>query len=207
MKSARTPACLMAAALALVLAACGGSGSDSSSISASKAAAIAARGLTPPGAQLKLGQPATVSWIPPTSKGQKGVKMQVAVMSIKQGSPDDLKGLALDALGPDAQGSTPYFVTLKLTALDDVGAKAITNDPSVTFEAFDDRGQQQQEVTISGGFKPCGAVQAPNAFSPGKAYETCSTYLLKGGGSIRKLQWSNNGAMPYNDNPLVWNRS
>jgi hypothetical protein len=209
MKSARTAACVTAALLALVFAACGGSSSNDSVVAA-PASATSARGLTPPGTQLKLGQQATIAWIPPTGvtveSRLKGVKMRVVVTSIKQGSPDDVKDLNLD---PGEQGATPYYVKVKFTAVDDVGEKAVTDDPSLTFDAFDDRGQQQDGITIIGGFEPCEPVKAPKAFTPGKSYETCLTYLLKGGGSIQRVQWADgpttkDATMPYHDKPIAW---
>jgi hypothetical protein len=230
MKPVRIAAATTAVALALGLAACGGSssgsGSGSSSSSTSAAAAATtpattpaqtttqassgAGGLTPPGTQLAPGQDATVAWVSPSdfsvSGGQKGTKMKVTVESIKQGSQNDLKNIQLDA---SQKGATPYYVKVKLTALQDAGPAAAKDDPAITFEAVDDRQQKQGSVTFLGTFEPCKEIDAPKPFSAGKSYESCFTYLIQGGGSIQKVQWNSGpspkGAVtPYFDKPIVW---
>jgi hypothetical protein len=230
MKPVRIAAVTSAAVLALGLAACGGSssggsGSSSTSVAAAAAAATtttpaqttasggggtAAGGLTPPGAQLALGQDATVAWVSPAAfsvnGGQKGTKMKVTVESIKQGTQDDLKNIQLDA---SQKGATPYYVRVKLTALQDAGPAAAKDDPAITFDAVDDRQQKQGSVTFFGTYKPCDEVDAPKPFSAGKSYETCFTYLLQGGGSIKQVQWNSgpspkDGVTPYFEKPIVW---
>jgi hypothetical protein len=231
MKPARTAAWLTAAALALGLAACGGSSSSDGGSSSTTAAAAAtttpattpaqttaqastaAGGLTPPGTQLAFGQQATVTWVSPSDfsvdGGQKGTKMQVTVESIAKGSIDDFKNFTLDA---NAKSSTPYYVKVKLKALENAGPAAAKDDPAITFRSVDDRGQKQESATIGGTFKPCDEADAPKPFSTGKSYETCFVYLMPGGGSIQKVVWDSGpspkgGITPYFDKPVVWGGS
>jgi hypothetical protein len=222
---------MVVAALALGLAACGGSssggGSSSTNVAATTPASTpattpaqtttssspgggAAGGLTPPGTELAPGQDATVTWVSPSdfsvNGGQHGTKMKVTVESIKQGSQGDLKNIQLDA---SQKGATPYYVKVKLTALQDAGRAAAKDDPAITFEAIDDRQQKQGSVTFLGTFEPCKEVNAPKPFSAGKSYESCFTYLIQGGGSIQKVVWDSgpspkDGVTPYFEKPVVW---
>lgn len=228
MKAAPIAAWLTAAALALVLAACGGSssGGGSSSTSAASASTPAATpaqttsqssnapgGLTAPGTQLGFGQQATVAWVSPSdfsvNGGQKGTKMQVTVASIAKGSIDDFKNFTLDA---NAKASTPYYVKLQLKAVEDAGPAAVKDDPAISFEALDDRGQKQERAIVSGTFAPCNEAHAPKPFAAGKSYASCAVYLIPGGGSIQKVIWNSGpspegGITPYFDKPIVWGGS
>ena len=149
-----------AAALALGLAACGGtttgtavgSGSGNGSGATTGAAApttaadaqapTGADGLTPPGTHLAFGQTATVAWVPldqDTGDGAKtGLNLQVTVESIEKGTIDDFKNIDLEA---NEKSDTPYYVTVKLKALTST-APTGDDDPDITFDAIDDRGQQ-----------------------------------------------------------------
>ena len=85
-------------------------------------------------------------------------------------------------------------------------------DPDITFDAIDDRGQQQGSVTFFGTFPRCDNKSAPKPFVNGKSYTSCITYLMPGGGSIQKMQWNDGPAKgeavtPYFDNPVVWSAS
>jgi hypothetical protein len=212
-------AALVAASLGL--AACGSSGSASSSVSstatptqtteASTTAATeaGAAGLTPPGTQLDVGRSATVAWIPPGSfeptEAQTGIELEVAVEAIEEGSTQDLANLELE---PSEQGAVPFYVHLKVTAPTGQAAPA-EEDPAISFEAIDDRGQEQASVTFLGSFPPCEEVSVPHPLDRGATYETCLTYLMRGGGSIQKVEWNSgpakaNGITPYFEHPIVW---
>lgn len=222
-------------ALAAVgLAGCGGSGSSSSTAgaattapasketstaaasassggqaSSSEAAGSGAGGLTPPGAQLKLGQTATVGWVPPGSfeptKTQSGVELKVAVEAIEEGSKSDLSGVELES---NEKGAVPFYVHLRLEAPSGQAVPA-EEDPAYSFTAIDDRDQEQASVTFIGGFAPCEETPAPHPFDDGASYETCLTYLMKGGGSIQKVEWNSgpakaNQVTAYFEAPIVW---
>jgi hypothetical protein len=219
----------MVIALALGLAACGGSGSSSSTGTTTAAkestgAPAAAKaepageaeaepetsgGLTPPGTELKLGEAANVTWVPPgefePAKAQAGIELEVTVESIEEGSVGDLKNIELEAAD---KGAVPFYVHLKLTAPSDEATPA-EEDPALSFEAIDDRRQPQSNLIFLGAFPTCEEAEAPKHFAGGASYETCLTYLMNGGGSIQKVEWNSgpakaNQVTPYYEHPLVW---
>jgi hypothetical protein len=166
-------------------------------------------GLTAPGQHLSFGQQATVAWVPPSvglkPGAHKGIKLQVTVESIQKGTIGDFKNVQLNA---KERRSTPYYVTVRIKALTATPAPG-TDDPDITFDAIDDRGQQQSSVTFFGTFPRCNDNTAPKPFVSGKSYQSCLTYLMPGGGSITSVQWNNgpsaaNQASAYFDHPIVW---
>jgi len=230
------PAWIMASAAAAMLipglAACGGSGGTADGGAASTAPANASggygasggasgsggsgtpgrsAGLTAPGSHLAFGRPATVGWVPPSADGQgaeKGYKLQVTVESIVKGSIGDFKNVELHGA---QRRSTPYYVTLRLTSLGSIRPPG-KQDPAISFDAIDDRGQQQTSVTFLGTFPRCNDNSVPRAFVNGKSYTSCLTYLMPGGGSILRMQWGDgphaaNQISPYFDHPIVWGAS
>ena len=230
MKPGRIAAWAIAAVAVPGLAACSGSSpaSSGSSPAASSSAGTsspaqssagsqpAAQGrtagsgsLTPPGTHLALGGPATVGWVPPSQDlgtgAHKGIKLQVAVVSIQKGTMADFRNVELNGT---QRNSTPYYVQLRVTALSNASVPK-DSDPAITFTAIDDRGQQQQSITFLGTFSRCDDPMPPKQFVSGKTYESCLAYLIPGGGSIQKVQWDNgpaaaNEVTPYFDRPIVW---
>lgn len=231
MTGSRTAALGVAGALALGLAACGG-GSDnggavtSASTTASTTASTQATtpdtnttassnasggALTAPGTKLGFGQAATVGWVPPArfngTIAQTGYRLQITVKSIERGSIDDFKNIQLDAR---EKASTPYYVTVSVKALEDVNVG--TDDPDISFDAIDDRGQEQGSVTFFGTFDRCDDKTVPRPFKAGLSYDSCLAYLMPSGGSIQSVQWRNgpsraNDVTPYFDKPIVWGGS
>ena len=224
-------ACAFAAISGLSLAACSGSASGgTSSGNTARAAASGASAtpaapsgssapggssapsgaghLTAPGTHLGFGQAATVAWVPPSAdaaSAQKGFKLQVTVESIEKGSIADFRNVELSA---SERRTTPYYVTLRIKAVGKVGPHG-SDDPAISFDAIDDRGQQQQSITFLGTFRRCNETQVPKPFVTGKDYQSCLAYLMPGGGSIRQVQWGDgphaaDQVTPYFDHPIVW---
>jgi hypothetical protein len=231
MNPGRITAWSAGAVLALGLAACGGSTSGGSAAPASggaapQSAAAAATtpaaagsssaalgtsgltsGLTPPGTQLALGQSATVGWVPEGGGegAHAGLKLQVDVVSIVKAPMSDFKNVDLTGA---QKSDTPYYVTVKIKALGTAAPKS-SDDPAITFDAIDDRGQEQESVTFFGTFQPCNDNTPPQPFAGGKSYTSCLVYLMPGGGSIQKVQWADgpsgsDGVTAYFDKPIVW---
>jgi hypothetical protein len=213
----RAVACAGIAVAAFALAGCHGgtsgaanTGSSGSSGSASPSTATAASGLTPPGTHLRLGQGATAGWVP-ASIGLKpgahqGYKIQVTVESIKKGAIGDFKNVQLKA---SERTSTPYYVKVRIKALSSTPPSGANDDPDVTLDAIDDRGQKQSDIIFIGTFDRCNNKTPPKPFVAGKSYESCLTYLMPGGGSIQKMLWNSgpskaNEVTPYFDKPIVW---
>jgi hypothetical protein len=226
MKPGRITAWAIAAVAVPGLAACSGTSSGSSpaspasspaaSSSASTSAPAQSQGqaagsgsLTPPGAHLAFGGPATVGWVPPSQDtgtgAHRGIKLRVTVVSIQKGTMADFRNVQLNGT---ERKSTPYYVQLRVTALSSTRPPK-DSDPAITFTAIDDRGQQQQSITFLGTFSRCDDPMPPKQFVSGKTYESCLAYLIPGGGSIQKVQWDNgptaaNEVTPYFERPIVW---
>jgi hypothetical protein len=225
MRTTRIARWAAALALASGLAACSGQPAGSpapagsalppavSSTPATSAAAPghaqAGGGLTPPGTRLGFGQLAKVGWVPPSqatgSGSHRGIRLQITVESIVKGTIADFKNVDLT---PSERKATPYYVTVKITALGSTPPPG-SDDPAITFNAIDDRGQQQQSITFFGTFQRCDEVSPPKPFTNGKSYSSCLAYLLPGGGSITSVQWDDgpaaaNQVTPYFDHPIVW---
>ena len=226
MKPGRITAWAIAAVAVPGLAACSGTSTGSSpaspasspaaSSSASTSAPAQTQGqaagsgsLTPPGAHLAFGGPATVGWVPPSQDtgtgAHRGIKLRVTVVSIQKGTMADFRNVQLNGT---ERKSTPYYVQLRVTALSSTPPPK-DSDPAITFTAIDDRGQQQQSITFLGTFSRCDDPMPPKQFVSGKTYESCLAYLIPGGGSIQKVQWDNgpaaaNEVTPYFDRPIVW---
>ncbi len=228
MKPGRTAAWVITATALPVLAACSGGGSSGNapaggtttggnqpaasapaqSAQSQPAAAAGADGLTPPGTHLAFGKNAIVAWVPQSEDGtgaHKGIKMQVTVESIQKGTIADFANVDLDA---KEKKDTPYYVTLRLTELQNAPVPQ-DSDPAITFTAIDDRGQSQESITFLGTFQRCNEVSAPKSLVSGKSYSTCMTYLIPGGGSIQSVKWGSgpspaNDVSPYFDKPIVW---
>jgi len=233
MKPGRIAAWAIAAVAVPGLAACSGTSSGGSPASSASSSAAgtptqsqagsqqassqpAAQGqaggsgsLTPPGAQLAFGGPATVGWVPPSQDtgtgAHHGIKLRVTVVSIQKGTMADFRNVELNG---NERNSTPYYVQLRVTALSSTPVPK-DSDPATTFTAIDDRGQQQQSITFLGTFSRCDDPMPPKQFVSGKTYESCLAYLIPGGGSIQKVQWDNgpaaaNEVTPYFDRPIVW---
>ena len=165
--------------------------------------------LTPPGTHLAFGGPATVGWVPPSQDlgtgAHKGIKLQVTVVSIQKGAMADFRNVELNG---NQRSSTPYYVQLRVTALNNASVPK-DSDPAITFSAIDDRGQEQQSITFLGTFSRCDDPTPPKQFVSGKTYQSCLAYLIPGGGSIQKVQWDNgpaaaNQVTPYFERPIVW---
>jgi hypothetical protein len=128
-------------------------------------------------------------------------RLQLTVLSIKKGSQADLNGVELEKA---EQGKTPYYVSLRIQNIGSGDAGAEENQPAASFQATDDRGQQGQELTVLGSFRPCPNVIQPKHFTHGVTYQTCVIYMVGGSGSIVQEEWTGNGVDPYAENPIVW---
>jgi hypothetical protein len=230
MKPGRIAAWAIAAIALPALAACGASSSSGSSSSGSGSGSPGASapgqsgavgqpgapgraggsgGLTSPGTHLAFGRDATVGWVPPSAASgtgaHKGIKLRVTVESIQKGTMADFRNVDLNA---SERKSIPYYVQVRITAL---GATRPPkdSDPAITFQAIDDRGQQQQSITFLGTFSRCDDSTPPKPFVNGRSYQSCLAYLIPGGGSIQKVEWDDGPAAAdqvtaYFDHPIVW---
>ncbi len=165
------------------------------------ASTTAAAGTTAPGATLALGAPATVDYKPGIKSDSPTYHLRVSVASITKAPASDLNGVELEK---EQQGKTPYYVKLSITNLGEGNASAEDGVPTAGFQTIDDRGQQGQELTLLGTFRPCESGTQPKQFTHGVTFATCQVYLVGGGGSIVKGEWTGSGDA-YAEKPIVWN--
>ena len=205
----------VAAVLGLTVAGCGSSGSSttqsqttaSAPASTSTAtgtttasAATQSGGTTAPGTNLALGTSALVDYKPGANNNSPTYRLQVTAVSIQKGSPAELAGVELEK---SEQGKTPYYVKLKIRNEGAGNASAEDGVPEAGFQAIDDRGQEGQELTVLGTYRPCPSGDQPKQFTRGVTYNTCLIFLVGSGGSIVKEQWIGS-VDKYSENPIVW---
>jgi hypothetical protein len=208
----RSVAALACVGIGLGLSACGGGGSSkqgspattttpSVTPGATTGSSATSGGKTQPGAKLKIGQTAHVTFKPLSapSSSKKTYKLDVTVLKIEKGTIDDFKNVDLDAA---QKKSTPYYVSVRVS---NPGAEVPvkSDDPDIRFDGIDDRGQEQGSLTFIGTFDRCDDTSAPTPFANGESYESCLTYLIPGGGSIQQVNWS--GSDEYVLKPVTWN--
>lgn len=158
-------------------------------------------GRTEPGATLKLGETAHVTYKPLTATDEKNLfEVDATAVEIEEGSIDDFKNVSLD----EAQkASTPYYVTVRIENTgEEIPLGDTEGDPDLKFGAVDDRGQEQSSITFIGDFERCEDTDAPKPFTQGKSYESCLAFLVGGDGSITEVRWK--GSDKYIIEPVVW---
>jgi hypothetical protein len=158
-------------------------------------------GRTEPGATLKLGEAAHVTYKPLSATDDKNLfDVDATALKIEKGSIDDFKNISLDE---DQKSSTPYYVTVKIENTgEEIPLGDTEGDPDLKFEAVDDRGQEQGSITFIGDFERCEDTDAPKPFTQGKSYESCLAFLVGGDGSITEVRWQ--GSDKYILKPVVW---
>jgi hypothetical protein len=95
-------------------------------------------------------------------------------VSIVKGSIVDFANIDLDA---GQRSSTPYYIAVRIQALDSTPPSG-DDDPALSLQAIDDRGQEQHSVTFLGTFDRCDDATAPTPFDNGKSYQSCLAYLM-----------------------------
>ena len=140
--------------------------------------------LTPIGSTLKMGQTATIAYKDSGKPGKKST-IEITPESIEQGSiSEDFKNIDLDA---DQKTATPFYVKVKAK---NVGTGNLDGtDPAGYLDGLDDRGQEQGEVIFFGDFARCNDAGSQKKLGPGDSYETCLTYLIPKGGSLKGMRW------------------
>jgi hypothetical protein len=200
----RCASALGAAAIVVALTGCGSSSQSSSKSSAGPAAASSGTasptsvgGIAKPGAKLTIGQTATLPYQDPSSlsSGPAPYRLQVTVLSIKQGSLSDFKGVQLDAT---EKATTPYYVRFKLT---NVGSGDLKSGPLGAVSGVDNTGHSATSVTFIGDFPPCDDTSPPKPFTKGKTWSNCQVFFVPGG--IKKVAYSG-FVQKYIESPVTW---
>jgi hypothetical protein len=141
-----------------------------------------------------------VDYKPGSEPNSPTFRLQVTAVSIRRGSQAEMAGVELEKA---QQGQTPYYVTLRVRNEGAGDASAEEGDPALGFQAIDDRGQEGQELSVIGSFRPCESGTQPKHFTRGVTYETCKIYMVGSGGSIVQEEWTGS-VDAYTEKPLVW---
>ena len=160
-----------------------------------------AGGRTEPGATLKLGEAAQVTYKPLTATDESNLfEVEATALEIEEGSIDDFENISLDE---NQKSSTPYYVTVRIENTgEEIPLGDMEGDPDLKFGAVDDRGQEPASITFIGDFERCEDTDAPKPFTRGKSYESCLAFLVGGDGSITEVRWK--GSDKYIIKPVVW---
>jgi hypothetical protein len=151
-------------------------------------------GLTKPGAELKIGQPAVVEyeWI------KKKLRFAITPRSITKGSISDLARFKLDAR---AKRSTPFYVRVAVRNMGPHNAEFTSVGSRL--RGVDDREELQGQLILFGSFPKCESETAPRGFTTGKSYETCLVFMVGGTGEIVGLEWPH---IDYRQDAIRWSR-
>ncbi len=127
--------------------------------------------LTAPGAELKVGETATVGFAP---NAKRSTALRLKVRRLHQGRIDDLSRYDLD---PAAKASTPYYVKVGVTNVGDgqIGRSAIP----LWGLADDDTLIGASGFTTS--FTKCPSGPLPRDFGKGASTRTCLLFLMPQG--------------------------
>jgi hypothetical protein len=162
------------AAVALVLAACGGGGNGGGEVH-------------------PLGQEAVVGYNEPTSTGQRGPRVEIAitVLAVRTGTQQELSenGLEVD---PEDQDTIPFYVDARF---ENRGANAVTRNLDMSLEDSDGNLIGNTLIFDYGGepFEPCPRV-TEGTLAPGESYESCTLFLVPEGVDVGNVSFlSDNG--------------
>lgn len=136
--------------------------------------------LTDPGAVLELGEQAVAAWLP--RQDLVGV-VELAVTRIEETTVQaSLAGFDLDR---EAQRSTPYFVTTKVTNVGDtdLGARQLP------LYFLDDRGVIVAPTGVARDFEACPGSTLPAVFGPGESTRSCLIFLLPERSSLQSVMF------------------
>ncbi|WP_343920228.1 hypothetical protein, partial [Agrococcus citreus] len=143
-----------------------------------EAAAPAAAGdLTPPGTELAIGEPATVTFSSGTTVTD--APLTVTVTGVEEGSIADYEAAGLDQDFLDQlAGYRTYYVTVEATKADPAGVELAYTALYSDMGALDSNGQRMQTVSLIGDFAPCNTESFPSEIDEGATVTTC--YVVAG---------------------------
>lgn len=157
-------------------------------------------GATPAGAQLKIGDTATVDYAQ-GNKGDHGL-LGLQLTSIEQGNPADLKSLNL---GDSVSGQVPWYVHYTVTGGAGSQTLKFYTIGVADFAGLLPDGSQATPI-IAYGWKPCDVPDFGSDFGPGKKLDICIPYLA-GPGTKVVGEWFAPSDTPYDQfdgKPIIW---
>lgn len=157
-------------------------------------------GATPAGAQLKIGDTATVDYAE-GNKGDHGL-LDLTLTSIEKGNPADLKSLDL---GDSVAGQVPWYVHFTVTGGAGSQSLKFYTIGVADFDGILPDGSQATPI-IAYGWKTCDVPDFEEGFGPGKKLDICIPYLA-GQGTKVVGEWFAKSDTPYDQfdgKPIVW---
>ncbi|NUU26071.1 MAG: hypothetical protein HOV68_31915 [Streptomycetaceae bacterium] len=149
--------------------------------------------LSKPGTQLKIGQPAVVSFEDGDDKGN----LQVTVTAIEKGSIEDLTAAGIKIEDKD-KTSTPYYVRADFK---NVSAADLSNsNPTVKFSALDAAGRDLGFTMLMGSFDKCDSPDT-DEFTSGAQASGCELYLAPAGATVASVTFD---FADLSQDPVVW---
>ncbi len=165
--------------------------SASPSASASASASPSAGALTEPGADRRLGETATVEWVP--KEGVDG-KLSITITKLESTSyKQTFSGWKLDEA---TLARAPYFVraTIENDGKTDLGGY------DVPLWGLDDQGSLVEAAAFKEPFKPCDGKAFPKPFAPGASVNACLVMLVPDQGKLVGVSFR-----PYEEfDPITW---
>jgi hypothetical protein len=171
----------------LVLSACGG-GEEEEKKTSDEPEVVVPTGdvdvpagvkLTPPGAELKFGQKATVAYEP---NPKRSSVLRLTVRSVTRGSIRDLSMYNLD---DRLKASVPYYVRVRVA---NVGKGDLGKTP-IPLWAVDTRDTLIQASSFTNTFKRCPSRPLPPSFGPKARTTECLVYLVPDRGKLTGVSY------------------
>jgi hypothetical protein len=146
--------------------------------------------VTKPGAELALGQPATIGFAPTTDKS---TGLELTVQKVQQGRIADLAAYQLDA---QAKASRPYYVTVRVrnVGTGDVGRSAIP------LFGLSSANTLIGASGFTNSFATCASGPLPDSFPAAADTSTCLMYLVPRGASLVGVSYR----PVTSDKAIVW---
>jgi hypothetical protein len=146
--------------------------------------------ITPPGAELKVGDRAVV---PIKSGSNRSGTIAIVVTAIEQGANADLA-----AFGEKAKGITPYYIRVSAENVDGSDLSYI----SLRLRAVGTDGRSTG-VIITGDTATCESASATKDFTTaGAKYETCVLQGAREGTTVAGVEYDD--ADGYDESPVTW---
>jgi hypothetical protein len=152
---------------------------------------------TEPGARLKPGQGATISYDVGAGKGTA----VITLTGVQQGKVEDLAAVELDA---EDSGKVPFYLRYKVDNRGPTDARAagIAGD----LRAFDSGDQPLRPLVIAGHFPTCEGAIADAPFPAGTTRHACDVVLLAVREKVNVVRFAPVTG-PYAQRPIVWRLS
>jgi hypothetical protein len=136
--------------------------------------------LTPGGAELGLGDPATVAW------SLKKDDVAVADLTVLRVDRARIKALSEFKLDKRTRASTPYYVRARVANVGETGLAGSL--PPLYVE--DEQGRLIAVTRFRSSFEPCSSTPLPKGLKPGETFTGCWVYLVpEDGGTLTAVSY------------------